>query len=162
MKKIVFTLSLVVCLLVALTACQTAQETDGSGVEAAYMMILEDLWETDQALNGEKYLAVDLSKVMLEDTEALEALLQEFCDAHGFELLLDTFDGLVEKDYIPEGVSFTEGSFIAYEDTESGPDQLVTAAYKWKGNLGAIGGEYTVEKKDGAWEITKIEVQWIS
>jgi len=128
----------------------------------AYFAVFEELYGTDTALNFESnYLALDLTNAMLADTAPLIELVQNFCDEHGYTLLLDSHEGLTEKGYI-ESMNFTEGFLISFSDVELGSDKLITSASKWSSGLGAIGSDYTVELKGGIWEITDIALMWIS
>ena len=128
----------------------------------AYFAVFEELYGTDTALNMESiYLALDLTDAKLADTTPLIALVEDFCTENGYTLLLDSHEGLTKKGYI-EDLNFTEGFLISFSDVELGPDKLVTSASKWSSGLGAIGSDYTVELKGGVWEITNVELMWIS
>ena len=167
MKTKLLTLLILSCMLLALASCSNTGpglgDSDVSDEQAnAYFTIFKDLYEKDPALNDDSiYLAVDLTNVMLENTDPLIALLEDFCDNNGYTLLLDTFDGLKEKGYI-EDLWFPDGFLIAFTDAELTKDKLITSAQKWRSGLGAIGSDYTVKFKNDLWEITKIENSWIS
>ena len=128
----------------------------------AYFAVFETLYETDPALNADSaYLALDLTNVMLEDTEPLIVLMQDFCDDNGYTFLLDTIDALTEKGYIKD-LYFEEGFVITFSDIQLDSNTLVTSAMKWRSGLGAIGADYTVEQSNGTWEITEMSNNWIS
>jgi len=128
----------------------------------AYWAVFEEIYEVDSALNtGSKYLAIDLTKVKLDEKKYLIQLFEEFCEANGYILLQDTIEELEEKGYIKD-LYFEEGFVIIFDDKELREGKLITAVTKWRSGLGAIGADYTVELKRGIWKITKTENNWIS
>lgn len=127
-----------------------------------YFVLFKQLYADDPGLNGDiKYIAVDLTDVKSEDNADFLVLIEAFCKKDGFTLLVDTMDGLNEKGYI-KNLSLEEGIVIAFEDTSLTDTKLVTQGRKWRSGDGAIGGTFTLEKKNGTWSITKTENQWIS
>jgi hypothetical protein len=147
-----------------ITALKSEQDKTALSQVQAYFLVFEYLFETDPALNHEiKYIALDLSETMLETPDNFIWILEEFCVQNNFTLLLDNFDGLVEKGYIRDiGSGFEEGILISFRDTALTDDTLTTDASKWRSGLGAIGATFTVEKSDGDWEILPLESMWIS
>lgn len=140
----------------------TAEYANPSDQAKAYMEVFYELYKQDPGLNGDIiYIALDLSDVLLTDTEPLIALMQAFCHANGFSLLLDTMDGLMEKGYILD-LYFKDGIVIGFSDTRLTVNELVTSARKWRSGLGAIGADYTVAKSGFFWAITETGGFWIS
>ena len=127
----------------------------------AYFSVFEALYKKDTGLNNGKYLALDLTKAKLTDKTQLIKLMHDFCNSHGYTLLQDTFEELKEKGYI-KNLSFNDGFLITFNDKELTQKKLITSAKKWCSGLGAIGAEYTVEKKNDIWQITKGTNFWIS
>ena len=128
----------------------------------AYMEVFNELYELDPGLNNDiTYLALDLTDVLLKDTEPLVALVQRFCNGKWFFLLLDTFEGLIEKGYVAD-LYFKDGILISFRDIVLSENELVTSAQKWRSGLGAIGADYTVVRRASSWEITETGNQWIS
>ena len=158
-------LSVILSLLVLTAACSTqAPTSEGSDAAQAeaYFLIFQEMFPSDSALNHEiKYIALDLSEARLETPDSFTRLMEEFCAESEYTLLLDTIDGLTEKGYIKD-LYFEEGIVISFKDRKLTDNQLITEAMKWRSGLGAIGAAYTAEKKNGAWEITKTENEWIS
>ena len=154
---------LVLLILLGLASCAGQKGTEPTENQAgAYFAVFEDLYNLDTALNGNStYLVLDLTKVRAADTEPLIVLFQAFCDENGFELMLDTIDGLKEKGYIVD-LYFAEGFVIVFDDMRSDNETLVTKAMKWRSGTGAIGADYTVKLNKNSWEITSKENNWIS
>lgn len=132
----------------------------------AYMAVFEKLMKTDDALNADiKYIALDYEKAMTENKKDLEEAFSEYCTEHGYQLLIDDFEGLCESGYIEKDeLYFKDGIIISFEDSELTEEKLVTDASKWRSGLGAVGAEYTVINKDGKWEIDQngVQQEWIS
>ena len=143
-------------------SCPDQDEDIEKSQAEAYFLIFEYLFQTDSALHRNiKYIAVDLSDTMLENTDCLISLLENFCTDNDCVLLLDTIDGLREKGYIKD-LYFEEGIVIRYNDILLKDNWLTTEAMKWRAGLGAIGATITVKKTGGIWEIRKTEKNWIS
>ena len=151
----------ILCISFSITGCSAFGKADPEEQSNAYFVAFRTLYDTDTALNSGNYLALDLSNVMLTDTEPLISLVQDFCDDNGYILLLDTREGLKEKGYITT-LSFTDGFLFTFEDVELKSNSLVTRVTKWSTMTGAVGAEYKIKKASAAWEITEITSQWIS
>ncbi len=133
-----------------------------NGPDEGYVAILETLWDEDKGLNSDiKYLSVDLSKAMLDDQAPLMERLNTFCEINDLELLTLGYDDLTEQGYITD-LYFTEGVLIAYEDTELTETRLVTSARKWRGGRAAVGAQFTAERDEFFWRVTKEENSWVS
>ena len=144
--------------LIAIACAMSCSRSEGAGLAKdqadAYFLVFEDIFELDDELNSDiEFIAIDTNDMKISDTKQLITLLQGFCDSHGFTLLQDDFDGLVDKKYI-ENQYFKEGILVKFNDSALGQDSLETMASKWRSALGMIGAEYKVEKADGKWEIT--------
>ncbi len=127
-----------------------------------HYVVFSKLFSDDPGLNGGiKNIAIDLSKVKTEDNSAFITLMSAFCEKEGYTLLEDSIDGLIEKGVIQD-LYYEDGIVVSFDDTELTETTLATNATKWRSGLGAIGGEYRLEKKDGEWSITEIGAQWIS
>ncbi|MCL1971651.1 MAG: hypothetical protein FWG57_01510 [Endomicrobia bacterium] len=120
----------------------------------AYFMIFEDFYR-----RGGGRVAVDLTNVKLPDTALLIKLMQNHFDRYGGTLLLDTFEGLVEKGYIIadratiNGSRFVNVSFFKFVDTELTQDTLVTWS-SMRSSYAEKSGTYTVKRTNNVWEIT--------
>ena len=175
MRKTLIALLVAACAATGLVACAKTPYVGGPYAPAgsvgrtadpqdqarAYAVVLEALYRQDTGLNGGTYLALDLSQVQLAETAPLVAQVRAFCASHGYTLMLDTFEGLQSKGYIKD-LSFADGFLVGFVDVSLTEDTLVTQAQKWRSGLGAIGGKYTVAKRDGMWSITSVTGQWIS
>ena len=127
----------------------------------AYYLVFEELMKYDTALHlNKRYIALDVSDVLLEDSSKLIALVQDYCDANNYILLLGTHLELTEEGYI-NGLYFPEGVLIhfRYRDyMNRSPNSLegakvVTAGTKWASAMGAIGGTYTINHTSDGWEL---------
>ena len=128
----------------------------------AHYVVFTELFTDDPGLNsGIKNIAVDLSNVKTEDNGDFMALMEAFCEKEGYTLLEDSVQGLIEKGVIQD-LNYEDGIVVSFVDTELTDTTLTVEATKWRSGLGAIGGEYKLEKKDGAWSITERGAQWIS
>ena len=132
-----------------------------AGPEEAYMLVFqEELGRNDREL---KYVAVDLSKIKLEDTTKLIELLQAYCDENGATLLLDDFNGLKEKGYIKEHddlpFSYVEdGILVTFDDVKLTKNSLVTRA----SSSTVAGWKFEVKRIHGEWQIVSRDLAWIS
>lgn len=103
--------------------------------------------------------------------------MKDFCEENGLIFLEDTIDGLYEKGLVkslaehPEYRYFDRGVVIIFRDEpfpeyymgEASPENtLVMNVTQWQSGDGAVGGLYTLEKRDGVWTITKMWRSWVS
>lgn len=107
------------------------------------------------------YLAVDLSGIKSSDTDYLVTLFQKYCQDHGYTLLVDDINGLIDKGYIKDRF-FKDGILLCYDDQSITDKSLITHAKKWRSGTGAIGATYTVTNNNDTWEITDTTDNWIS
>lgn len=77
-----------------------------------YLQVLEDLWNTDEALNeNAQYICVDLSQAPGNLTKGQQAAMAEiFAQKHGAKALSLTFKELGEEGYLGEGQASKDGS----------------------------------------------------
>ena len=131
-----------------------------------YYQVFLELMDEDAGLQGGiKYIALDYKDALTENKNVLERLMEEYCKANGYELLIDDYEGLTEKGYInKEQLYFPDGIIISFQDVKLLEDKLITSAGKWRSGKGAIGATYTAIKKDGLWEVDKDATrgEWIS
>ena len=165
MKKIITAILLTALGALSLVSCSTHNpSTDPVSQDQAkaYYVLVDYLYGLDPGLNSDaKYLALDLSEAKLADTAPLVTLVQGFCKDHGYILMLDSIAGLQEKGYVKD-LYFPDGFVIGFKDVSLAPDKLVTNAQKWRSGTGAIGGQYTMEKKGQFWTLTDVTGEWIS
>lgn len=157
MKKI---LILFLVLIIALGAgCTKKQKPD---TVKAYMMIIDQLYKEDSALNHDiKYLALDTSLMVNLSNEGKDELLNQLKD-YGHEILDMSFEELEKQGYIQD-VYFKEGVLFRIEDKEIKNNSITMKASKWRSGLGAIGyNEVTIKYNNGEWEITELNGSWIS
>lgn len=130
----------------------------------AYFLIVQDMYLDDVFLNKDiKYLAVDLTGVLLDDKQALIELLNGFCESNGYILLQETLPSLREKGYLLERFSrFAEGILISFKDMELTADCLRTSCEKFRDGLGARGADFIAERQDGVWVLTVKDNLWVS
>ena len=136
-----------------------------------YLQVLEDLWNTDEGLNGgAAVVSVDLSKAPGGLTAGEKAAVAyAFAQKHGAQGLTMTFDELREEGYLAAekmengdtAYSFTDGLLFTITPDESaeGEDFTVPAicfsAGKWRSPLGAYYfANCTASRGDSGWEYT--------
>ena len=163
MKMKILSLFALSCFLFSAVACGGSGNSKSSQANA-YFVVFKELYKTDSALNGDKYLAVDLSKTKLKNKKALIELFQTFCDNNSLILLEDTYDGLVEEGYIStEPLSvFKDGCLVSFSDISLTGKKLETDAGKWCSGIGALYLRYTAELKNSVWTVTNNKLLGIS
>lgn len=132
-----------------------------------YLQVLEDLWNTDDGLNGgAEIVSVDLSKAPGGLTAGEKAAVAYvFAQKHGVQGLTMTFDELREEGYLTgeklEGgstaYSFTNGLLftITPEETQDNGASVCFSAGKWRSPLGAYYfTKCTASRGDNGWEYT--------
>ena len=136
-----------------------------SDAQGYYQVFLELMDEDAGLQGGIKYIALDYKNALTENKKILEKLMEEYCIANGYELLLDDYEGLIEKGYInKQELYFPDGIIISFEDEKLLEDKLITNARKWRSGRGAIGATYTAIKVDGVWKVDEDATRglWIS
>ena len=117
-----------------------------------YLRVLEDLWETDPALNTDlEELALDLSGLTDLSESEKAALVWQFGNSHGLMPVTATWEELVEEGRI-EGEALTwNGKGCLF--TLAGSAEEGFSAEKWASGLGAyFFNDCTAQKAaDGAW-----------
>ena len=148
---------------------EEAREAETTLNEAFYAAILSqyELCRGIMNVNGReydeiKYIAVDMAGVFESEHPRLEADLRAWTDSLGYELLLDTYEGLVDLGYI-EGMGFHEGIFIQIEESyfggfltlSPGDKSALTIQINGCISLHGVGfpisAAYTALFKDGIW-----------
>ena len=111
----------------------------GDDLIALYRMVLDDLWQTDPALNdGATLLALDLTGLAGLDEGEKAALTYLFGQDRGLETRQATYDELCQQGLIDEEtVSFPTGLLFTLTDAEGEGDAVRFAANKWRSALGA-------------------------
>ncbi len=104
-----------------------------------YLTALDDLWNTDTALNDDTtYLAFDLSGAANLTEGEKSALVWQAAGTYGKEPLTGSFDELCEQGYIDrEALYFDNGLLIELTVTEEGEDTFTFDLTKWRSGLGA-------------------------
>lgn len=130
---------------------------------AAYFAVIKQLATMWQGT----YMGLDMANIKVDDSDQLIGMVQNYCANHGMTLLLDDMDGLMKKGYIESDgdmpVGFTDGYLIQFTSAKLTKKKLTAEASCWYGNLGAEGGTFTVNKKDGVWVLNEeISGMWIS
>lgn len=130
-----------------------------------YLQVLEDLWNTDEGLNGGAgMISVDLSKAPGGLTAGEKAAIAYvFAQEHGVQGLTLTFDELREQGYLAAekledgstAYSFLEGLLftVAPEETQENGAAVCFSAEKWRSPLGAyFFTNCTASRGEGGWE----------
>ena len=130
-----------------------------------YLQVLEDLWNTDDGLNGgAEVVSFDLSKAPGGLTAGEKAAVAYiYAQKHGVQGLTMTFDELREEGYLTgeklEGgstaYSFTNGLLftITPEETQDNGASVCFSAGKWRSPLGAyFFTECTASRGESGWE----------
>ncbi len=111
-----------------------------------YLKVLEDLWETDDGLNGNiKYISIDLSEAPGELTEgeksAISYIFAKAHDKQGLELSFEELreQGYIEKDelYWEDGLLFSITDCMKAEEQYNGLRVIKFDAQKWRSGTGA-------------------------
>lgn len=105
-----------------------------------YRQVIWDIYETDQALNSGKYLALDFTKVSrLSDTQK-QALMYLLSDDFQKESFMGTMESLKKDGYVDgENLVFQDGVLITLEDeSEDEEEEFSFHVQKWKSGKGAI------------------------
>ena len=117
-----------------------------------YLQVLEDLWGTDDGLNGgiEK-IGMDLSGLTGLTGSEKSALAWRFAGLREKELVTGTWQELVDAGYIDgENLIWEDGLFFSLKGGAEGFD-----AEKWRGGLGAYFFEAcTAAQEGGVWSYT--------
>ena len=117
-----------------------------------YLRVLEDLWETDPALNTDlEELALDLSGLTDLTESEKAALVWQFGNAHGLMPVTATWEELVEEGRI-DGENLTwNGKGCLFTLTGSAEEGF--SAEKWASGLGAyVFADCTAQRAaDGTW-----------
>ncbi len=130
-----------------------------------YLQVLEDLWNTDEGLNGGAgMISVDLSKAPGGLTAGEKAAIAYvFAQKHGVQGLTLTFDELREQGYLAAekledgstAYSFLEGLLfaVAPEETQENGAAVCFSAEKWRSPLGAyFFTKCTASRGESGWE----------
>ena len=130
-----------------------------------YLQVLEDLWNTDEGLNGGAgMISVDLSKAPGGLTAGEKAAIAYvFAQEHGVQGLTLTFDELREQGYLAAekledgstAYSFLEGLLftVAPEETQENGAAVCFSAEKWRSPLGAyFFTKCTASRGEDGWE----------
>lgn len=130
-----------------------------------YLQVLEDLWNTDEGLNGGAgMISVDLSKAPGGLTAGEKAAIAYvFAQEHGVQGLTLTFDELREQGYLAAekledgstAYSFLEGLLftVAPEETQENGAAVCFSAEKWRSPLGAyFFTNCTASRGESGWE----------
>lgn len=111
-----------------------------------YLKVLEDLWQTDDGLNGGiEYISVDLSKAPGELTEGEKsAVAYIFAKAHDKICLQLSYEELAESGYInkdelywKDGIIFSISNSQKAEEQHFGLKVIKFNAEKWRSGTGA-------------------------
>lgn len=132
----------------------TGRENDLVGF---YQVVLADLWNADEGLNGElELLAFDLSQTSnLTDGEK-SALTYLISGAYDLPVITGTFDELCEQGYIDqENLRFENGMLLKLTVADMAEDSFTFDAEKWRSGTGAFYfHNCSAQMQDGAWSYT--------
>lgn len=122
---------------------------------ALYMGAIEDMWDTDSALNADiEYLGIDLSETSLSKAEQ-GAIAWILSGKYGLEPVQGTFDELAEHGYIDkENLYWEDGCLFIIRETEKTDKSVTFDLEKWRSGLGAIFYDDCQSKRDsdGHWK----------
>jgi hypothetical protein len=130
---------------------------------AAYFAVIKQIatmWEGT-------YMGLDMANIEVDNPDQLIEMVRNYCGNNGMTLLIGDMDQMVENGYIESDgdmpVGFKDGYLIQFTYSKLTKKKLTAAAGCWYGNLGAQGGNFTVNKKDGVWSLNEeIGEMWIS
>lgn len=122
---------------------------------ALYMGAIEDMWDTDPALNADiEYLGIDLSETSLSEAEQ-SAIAWILSGKYGLEPVQGTFDELAEQGYIDkENLYWEDGCMFIIQETERTDKSVTFDMEKWRSGLGALFYNDCQSKRDshGHWK----------
>ncbi len=120
-----------------------------------YMQVLNDVYQTDTALNSNaEMLAFDLSQTTNLTESEKNAFLYLSGNKYGKEAFFASYDDLKEQGYLSEdGLFFENGVLITIVVSEVGLDDgFEFSVSKWRSGTGAVGySECIAKKKKDSW-----------
>ena len=119
--------------------------------EAYYQVVLK-LCEMGGPVYGIKYVAIDMAGVLESARAPLETKLSALAAAVGWELLVDTYEGLAQSGYVVHG-GFREGILISFGNSSFDGATFIVEASRFHGNLGAFGSTFTAQFSMGSWMV---------
>ena len=126
-----------------------------------YCAVVKDLYTSTQSVStiNNKYICLDPSDLSQKNLEKVGAYTKELFGRHGLSYMEATWDELKRDGYV-ETDTFSKGYQITFDVLTWQEKGKVAKVYAWikRGNLEAGGGIYTLTLKDGAWEITDVQV----
>ncbi len=115
--------------------------------EDAYHVVFQKLFSQVDEQNKGSFAVVDLSKMKLANKKALTDRLESFCNSNHLALKIGTLDQLKSDGYFTPGKNI--GLSFLFNDLELTDTMLKTSA-----SCNGSQATYTVEFKDGNWQIT--------
>jgi hypothetical protein len=112
-----------------------------------------------------KYIALEAEEVFINLRRPLLAALRSWVEVNGYELIIDTYEGLVDAGLIarlPDTSGFAEGLLFSFSDADFDGETLTVNASKWRSPRGATGAVFTVQFSDGNWIISEPDGWWMS
>jgi len=126
-----------------------------SQAEAYFFVFLNAVGNWNVPNNDKiKTIAIDLSKMKLQDNRDFISLVEEYCAEHKITLIFDTWKG--SNSYIRGGI------FIVFKDEKLTEDELITNVDTWVAPMASSGMMYIVEKLNDIWEIKRRSLNWMS
>lgn len=129
-----------------------------------YMEALEEIYESDTALNDEiSMMAFDFTMADSMTDSEKNAVAYLMASKYGMEGICATYDSLCEDGYIDqENMYFTNGILFELNVKEESDQKLTFSVSKWRSGLGAIGMEDCKASYDGeSWNFEN-GAMWIS
>ena len=127
-----------------------------AGKAGAYYGVFSYFVENAGMSGLKTVLALDPYGVEEDVVSDLEGLLSSYAARQDFDFMKATWDGLVEKGYVNEAGDFTEGYLLSFDNVRFFDNDKTAEITAWmkQGSLDALGGIFTLEYKNGAWQIT--------
>jgi len=126
-----------------------------STLHEAFYHVFQAIYEFDAGINSEiKYIAVDITEVFENEREPLLASLQSWSASNGYELLVDTYEGLAASGLIvppPDRAGFMEGLLFSFYDASFDGETLTVQGMKYRGPLAAVAAMFTARFVDSGW-----------
>ena len=133
----------------------------------AYYLVARKLFDMDTGLNNDiKLIGIDMAGVQDSERKQLKNLLLMWVNDINLKPYFATYEELVTMGFIVtepiEEAGFKDGVLIQFAESSFKNDTLIVNASKYRWPLGAVGAEFTVHFKDGAWTVGEPEMVWMS
>ncbi|MFD2639505.1 hypothetical protein [Piscibacillus salipiscarius] len=150
--------------LLVLSGCGTlVQGENSSSVEEAYIVALDELMKTDEALNhGQKFIAINMENFKLNE-EKQQKIVNYFSNQYNTKVKIATLEELKEQGHFDEETMSLDGVLLRFEEIDQKfSNKYVFKGHKFKSGLGAIWLTIEVKNNGEEWAVTESRMDAIS